>query len=164
MGSSAAWRYARGQPEEYSSGIFLPTTQKRPLVCTNMSCTSPCQSTVVHGVTVIDEDTHYFMHVDSDLSPKPPAADLGDTNQGIRHVCSQLSLTITHTIGFDCLCDKPTCHLTLVSTDRKSWVCSEDDTITGTLSHKQKLWLPVETDMDAGSCKYVLFVVCLEET
>ena len=29
------------------------------------------------GVTVIDEDTHYFMHVVSDLFPKPPATDLG---------------------------------------------------------------------------------------
>ena len=85
----------------------------------------------MHGVTVIDEDTHYFMHVDSDLSPKTPATDLGDTNQEISHVCSQLSLTVTHSIGFECqtLCDKPKRHLTLVSPDRKSWVCSEDDTI-----------------------------------
>ena len=44
-------------------------------------------------------------------------------------MCSKLSLTVTHSVGFDCLCDKPTHHLTLVSPDRKSWVCSEDDTI-----------------------------------
>ena len=29
------------------------------------------------GVTVIDEDTHYSMHADADLSPKTPAVDLG---------------------------------------------------------------------------------------
>ena len=104
------------------------------------------------GVTVIDEDTHYSVHVDSDLSPELLPLIWDDTSQGISDVCSQLSLTVTHSIGFECLCDKPTRHLAVVSPDHKSWVCSEDDTVTGTLSHKQKLWLPVETDMEAGLC------------
>ena len=51
------------------------------------------------GVTVIDEDTHYSVHVDSDLSPELLPLIWDDTSQGISDVCSQLSLTVTHSIG-----------------------------------------------------------------
>ena len=50
----------------------------------------------------------------------------------------------------DCVYNKPFVHLALVSADHKSWVCSEDVSVIGTFTHKQKLWLPVQADLETG--------------
>ena len=102
------------------------------------------------GITLIDDDTHYSLYVDGDCSPELLPLIWDDISQGIRDVCSELSLRVTHRMGFDCLCDKPSPHLAVVSPDHKSWVCAEDASVTGTLTHKQKLWLPVQADLETG--------------
>ena len=94
------------------------------------------------GITLINDDTHYSLYVDGDCSTELLPLIWDDISQGIRDVCSELSLSVTHSMGFHCHCDKPSPHLAVVSPDHKSWVCSEDTSVTGTLTHKQKLWLP----------------------
>ncbi len=102
------------------------------------------------GITLINDNTHYSLYVDGDISPELLPLIWDDISQGISDVCRELSLTVTHRMGFECLCDKPSPHLAVVSPDHKSWVCSEDASVTGTLTHKQKLWLPVQADLETG--------------
>ena len=102
------------------------------------------------GITLIDDDTHYSVYTDGNFSPELLPLIWDDISQGIRVVCSELSLSVRHGMGFDCHCDKPFPHLAVVFPDHKSWVCAEDATVTGTLTHKQKLWLPVQADLETG--------------
>ena len=102
------------------------------------------------GITLIDDDIYYSVYVDSDCSSELLPLIWNDISQGISDVCSKLSLDVTHTMGFDCLCGKSFPHLAVVSPDHKSWMCSEDLTVTDALTYKQRQWLPAQANLESG--------------
>ena len=102
------------------------------------------------GITFVADDTCYSVYADSQCSPKLLPLIWDDINQGISKVCDHLSISVDHSVGFQCLCPHPSFHLAVVSSDHKSWVCSNSDVVTGTLSDKQKLWLLKTMEPVAG--------------
>ena len=102
------------------------------------------------GITLVADDSHYSVYADSECSPELLPQIWDDISQGINKACDNLSISVEHSMGFQCLCLDPSSHLAVVSSDHKSWVCSKDETVTGTLSDKQKLWLQKDADLVTG--------------
>ena len=101
-------------------------------------------------ITLVADDTCYSLYADSKCSPEILPLIWDDISQGISKVCDHLSISVEHSMGFQCLCPQPFSHLAVVSTDHKSWVCSKSNMVTGTLSDKQKLWLPKKINLETG--------------
>ena len=93
-------------------------------------------------ITLVAVDTCYSLYADSKCSPELLPLIWDDISQGISKVCDHLSISVEHSMGFQCLCPDQSFHLAVVCSDHKSWVCSKDNMVTGTLSDKQKLWIP----------------------
>ena len=102
------------------------------------------------GITLVADDSHYSVYADSECSPKLLPLIWDDISQGISEACDNLSISVEHSMGFQCLCPDPSSHLAVVSSDHKSWVCSKDEMVTGTLSEKQKPWLQKDANLETG--------------
>ena len=102
------------------------------------------------GITLVADDSHYSVYADSECSPELLPLIWDDISQGISEACDNLSISVEHSMGFQCLCPDPYSHLAVVSSDHKSWVCSKDEMVTGTLSDKQKLWLQKDANLETG--------------
>ena len=104
------------------------------------------------GITLVADDSHYSVYADSESSPELLPLIWDDISQGISEACDNLSISVEHSMGFQCLCPDPYSHPAVVSSDHKSWVCSKDEMVTGTLSDKQKLWLQKYANLETGKC------------
>ena len=93
-------------------------------------------------IMLVADDTRYSLYADSKCSPELLPLIWDDISQGISKVCDHLSISVEHSMGFQCLCPDQSFHLAVVCSDHKSWVCSKDNMVTATLSDKQKLWMP----------------------
>ena len=102
------------------------------------------------GITLVADDSHYSVYADSECSPELLPLIWDDISQGISEACDNLSISVEHSMGFQCLCPDPSSHLAVVSSDHKSWVCSKDEMVTGTLSEKQRLWLQKDANLETG--------------
>ena len=102
------------------------------------------------GIILVADDSHYSVYADSECSPELLPLIWDDISQGISEACDNLSISVEHSMGFECLCLDPSSHLAVVSSDQKSWVCSKDEMVTGTLSEKQKLWLQKDANLETG--------------
>ena len=102
------------------------------------------------GIILVADDSHYSVYADSECSPELLPLIWDDISQGISEACDNLSISVEHSMGFQCLCLDPSSHLAVVSSDQKSWVCSKDEMVTGTLSEKQELWLQKDANLETG--------------
>ena len=66
------------------------------------------------------DDTRYSLHADSKCSPELLPLIWDDISQGISKVCDHLSISVEHSMGFQCLCRDQSFHLAVVCSDHKS--------------------------------------------
>ena len=116
-----------------------------PLYKNDMHFTATLSGGIGGGFTLVGLSTHYEVHADSKCSPELLPLIWEDIQHGIDYICNRFSFDLPYSIGFRCLCERTDIHPAIPSVDSKSWVCSEDETVTGTLSDKQKLWLRNES-------------------
>ena len=119
--------------------------QTAPLYKNDMHFTATLSGGIGRGFTLVGLSTHYEVHADSKCSPELLPLIWEDIQHEIDYICNRFSFDLPYSIGFRYLCERTGVHPAIPSVDSKSWVCSEDETVTGTLSDKQKLWLRNES-------------------
>ena len=101
-------------------------------------------------IEFINTKIYYEVHVNSISFPELLPLVWEDIDLGLQCVYQRFSYVATHKMAFQCQCQQIKSHTAILSKDYQSWQCTKDLSISGSLSDKQKLWLPLTCFISKG--------------